>query len=693
MKKIKKFTPFAASAKKQQQNLPIFPLSAFPRVLREFTQAVAESLQVTVDMVAVQLLAVLAVALQGKFVVKPKAGWFEPLNLYTLVVAKPSERKSPALKATTQVLKKFEKEENQKREPKIRQDQIRKSLLKRELNRLEKELEKDYEESLLSEYAEKKVIYEHFRVEQNIRMQVDDVTPEAMADVLAMNEGKAAIISSEGGIFDTMAGRYTGVANIDVFTKSYSNDAISIERKGQERITIERPSLTMLLTVQPEVISSIMGNQVFRGRGLLARFLYSMPASPVGERLYETPPVNDEICKAYERLILGLLRIPTPEEPWIIEFSPEAHQQSKAFFEEIETVLQTREEWIDDWIGKLHGQTCRIAGLLHAAQWVDDADQKLLSGETMAAAIKIGRYFLEHARSTFTLMDALDPEEIRDAKYILKRLQSTKYGQTEEFSKKELFDICRSHFKKVDQMLPALQCLEEHGYLRIEKIETKGRPTERILLSPAYIQRLKDEKNSLPLDRNSTDSNEQIEAIPVISTGQHPTQKSVVSIARENKPEEMTDPNESDFIDEGELSQEKNPTQTQETESLKITTFRNGQVLQTRKIADRRIHAVKAGQLQCETWGEWGIKKNTKKLICIKWNSANGGKASSPKNGKLLTMASDGIDKTVKINARYAGIYEDPEYVWQEYMRARLQRRFSESSMSKIQGGQKHVTK
>lgn len=40
------------------------------------------------------------------------------------------------------------------------------------------------------------------------RLVADDVTPEAAASLLADHGGRLAIISAEGGIFDTMAGRY-----------------------------------------------------------------------------------------------------------------------------------------------------------------------------------------------------------------------------------------------------------------------------------------------------------------------------------------------------------------------------------------------------------------------------------------------------------------------------------------------------
>ena len=40
-----------------------------------------------------------------------------------------------------------------------------------------------------------------------MRLYVDDVTTEKLTSVLAENNGTAAIVSAEGGIFDMLAGR------------------------------------------------------------------------------------------------------------------------------------------------------------------------------------------------------------------------------------------------------------------------------------------------------------------------------------------------------------------------------------------------------------------------------------------------------------------------------------------------------
>ena len=73
---------------------PSFPLERLPEVVRRYALELAQDLQVPADMTAICALSVLSICLQGKYKVSPKPGWVEPLNLFTLIIAPPGERKA-----------------------------------------------------------------------------------------------------------------------------------------------------------------------------------------------------------------------------------------------------------------------------------------------------------------------------------------------------------------------------------------------------------------------------------------------------------------------------------------------------------------------------------------------------------------------------------------------------------------------
>ncbi len=125
-----------------------------------------------------------------------------------------------------------------------------------------------------------------FEEARPMQLYVDDITTEKLVSVISANRGRAALVSSEGGIFDTLAGIYTKNVNIDVMLKGYSGDPIRVDRIGRESESIMNPALTVLLMAQPNVVSEVLNNATFRGRGLTARFLYCMPISLVGSRRF-----------------------------------------------------------------------------------------------------------------------------------------------------------------------------------------------------------------------------------------------------------------------------------------------------------------------------------------------------------------------------------------------------------------------
>ena len=75
-------------------------------------------------------------------------------------------------------------------------------------------------------------------------------------------------------------------------------------------------------------------------------------------------------------------------------------------FYEVEKRLTNDLADISDWAGKFVGAVLRIAALLHMAQNPSMPMFVDVSGETMKSAVRIGRYFLEHAKAAYSLMGA-----------------------------------------------------------------------------------------------------------------------------------------------------------------------------------------------------------------------------------------------------------------------------------------------
>lgn len=487
------FASFAPMVRTQKQ-LCEFPVDALPDKIRPYIQATAESLQVSVDMVATFVIAIISLCVQGKYKIQVKPDWEEPVNLYAVVVMRPSERKSPTLKMVSAPVFEYMEEENERRQPEISENETKKKILTGQITNISRKIAGSYKkkdsEYTMSDLLECQEELRKLEEEglKELKLIVDDVTPEALVSTMKENDDRIGIVSAEGGIFGTMAGRYNDHTNIDIFLKGYSGEYYSTARIGRQGNTLKHPLITIVLAVQPQVICDIMDNKEFSGRGLLARFLYSIPNSLVGSRKYRTEPVNKALKEDYNNLIKDLLKTNEMDFERTIHLSEEADLQSEIYNQQIERRLTDDLEQIEEWAGKLHGNTMRIAAIFHIVKYGWDAVNVPLEAETLAGAIKVGQYYLEHSMAAFDMMGLSDPQDVKDAKYIISRIE-TRDKCDKTITKRDLLRLCRQ-FSTVEEMEPGLQVLVEHGYIAIkkEKPARGGRVSEQIYINPAYYQ-------------------------------------------------------------------------------------------------------------------------------------------------------------------------------------------------------------
>lgn len=112
--------------------LPPFPIDSLGTRgcrLAEFCEGVAESFQVPVDLPAMLALAVAGAALAKRCEVHVRADWWEPLNLFVVVVMEPGERKSAVFREITAPLVSFEAAECERLAPEIERNEVDRRLL------------------------------------------------------------------------------------------------------------------------------------------------------------------------------------------------------------------------------------------------------------------------------------------------------------------------------------------------------------------------------------------------------------------------------------------------------------------------------------------------------------------------------------------------------------------------------------
>lgn len=463
---------------------PSFPTESLPAPIAAFVEALSESTQTPEEMSAVLSLGVLSTTLQGKFEVEIHSDWREPLNLYTVAIAPPGERKSAVIGHLTAPLREYENDRLTHDAEAIAINQAERRMLEKSLQSAEASVGKgkctrDQVRALASEL-------ENFKDIHPFRLLVDDVTPEKLTNILSEQGGKLTISSAEGGVFDSISGRYDKTLNIDVYLKAHAGDPIRVDRVGRHADSIMRPSMTMLLTIQPEVLTGIMNNTTFRGRGLVGRFLYAVCRSKIGHRDVNPLPIGDSVKTNYRSLVRRLLSI---ETAGILHLDDNAKLVMLEYARSVEVRLDGEWEHMRDWAGKLVGAMLRIAGLIHIAEASGLPNESNISEETIGAAVKIAECLASHATAAYQTMGADD--SIENARYLWKRILEA--GQ-DEMTKRDVFHLCRGRYAKVEDMERPLQLLFEMSYLRESERQTGGRPSTIIIVNPIAQKAHKSQK-------------------------------------------------------------------------------------------------------------------------------------------------------------------------------------------------------
>ena len=96
----------------EENVLPTFPVEALPARVRPYVEAVADTTQTPVDMVRTAVLSAMASCIQGKYLVNAKDDWTDPTNIYAIMVAEPSERKSTVTSLIVKPINLYEMEYN-----------------------------------------------------------------------------------------------------------------------------------------------------------------------------------------------------------------------------------------------------------------------------------------------------------------------------------------------------------------------------------------------------------------------------------------------------------------------------------------------------------------------------------------------------------------------------------------------------
>jgi hypothetical protein len=380
------------------------PLDALGPVVGPLAEAVSDCLQVPADAVINMALPLITTAARGGWRIQVDRGWIEPLALATLSALLSGEGKSPVMKLLADPLHRHEREARARLMPKYERQVASRELLEARVAALRK--------SAISNSAKEgeylKAIEDLAKtvVKPLPRWLVDDITPEKAVSVLA-EQGAAGAISAEPGLFGVLAGKYSanGGPPVEWFLKAYSGESIIVDRTSRATERAEHPALSVAACIQPGRLVELGAIKTFRDSGLLARLLYVVPGSLVGNRA-RSRPTPQHLLEAWAQAITALAAASEKRhlKPTILTVSAEGREVLELLRREIEPELHPdhgKYAPIADWMNKCSGFAIRIAGALTV---LADPDAAEITAATMSDAVRLVRAYIGHAVYAFGIL-------------------------------------------------------------------------------------------------------------------------------------------------------------------------------------------------------------------------------------------------------------------------------------------------
>ena len=467
--------------------VPELPATLLPGVLGEMAAAVSKHTQTPPAAAVSVLLGVLATCCHRRWEVEVKPGYRETLSLWTMVCLPSGAGKSPLMGPLTRPLSLWERDERERLQEEMASNQEQRDVAEKRIKRLKDQAadaDADKRKTIQKEIeTERKAMPPEIRMP---RLFTSDATVETAQQLLVDHGERIAVISDEGGVFQIMAGAYSGgLASVDAYLQGYSGSPLRVDR-GSRSAHVDRPAVSFVLAIQPLIMAEAGRNKRFRHSGLMGRFLYFMPENTVGRRdVRRSDPIPDTVRGAYEGLIRRLLSDRQAEQADkqadVLSFTPDALEVWFDFMAELEGRHGAgRElEHIQEWTSKLGGNVARIAALLHLA---DGPNTTLVGVEYVRMAVELGRLLIQHALAAFELMGLTASEE--DAHVVLRWVKAQKQPT---FRLRDAHRALMARFSKAEKLKDAILQLESWNVILGREKEctpTGGRPTEICFINP-----------------------------------------------------------------------------------------------------------------------------------------------------------------------------------------------------------------
>jgi hypothetical protein len=372
-----------------------FPTEQLPAPLAAFVMEAARGIGCDESMVALPLLALLAGAIGNARVINPKGDHLEQSVLWTAVVSESGSGKTPAFKAAMQFAD---------AEQKLLFDAYRAALAEHEGAMVEHDARlAAWKRELGGRRGQAGPAPDTPQRPVCRRLLVGDTTIEALLPILVENRrGVTNAIDELSGFissFDAYKARGQGGGDRAKWLSMHDAGPVTNDRKNSGTQYVERAAVSITGGIQQGILSKIMTPDNVEC-GLIGRFVLAMP--PRRPRQFVTEPVSWQTKEAVRGIFGALYALPTPDEPKVLDLTPDAAGIYRPFFDSNSEAMKAASGALLAMLHKREATAVRLALVIHVArQAAGELLPDRIDVDSLSRGIALGRWFAREGRRVY----------------------------------------------------------------------------------------------------------------------------------------------------------------------------------------------------------------------------------------------------------------------------------------------------
>lgn len=472
-----------------------------PKAIRQFVREKAYSIDnMSPDYLAVSLITMMAAVIGSNVEIEPKRhdNWRVVCILWSLLVGKASEKKTPAMSAAMSFVNKVKKEVIT---PTTKRNATINALKKKRLNVKRQELEQELEDAFDIEdevlqiaIADKIAQLEEPPVLDQREIFINDCTVEALTQCAETSLSGLTIVRDEISGLLSVFNQQNRSHERSVYLEGYSGQRNSyvIRRVSREDVVLPQLFVGLLGGIQPDMLKPLIrsATEGKQNDGFLERCLQMSVLPTRTESKPTDHRVSDKATASVHHVFSKLAELGTPLDPVVLKFSPRSQEKWTKWSEEALLDVSNSSLVMESYHVKRLEHCAKLAMIFHLIEEASNTPKdklfkpnNIVGVKSITQAMVWMRYLRSHAyRIVASAQDKTSDES--PAKVLLSRLPRLN-GQ---FTKHALSQKDWKSLGTPAQRDEAIKVLVEHGYIKESMLLTtkSSKPTKGFLIHPDY---------------------------------------------------------------------------------------------------------------------------------------------------------------------------------------------------------------